>query len=176
MRHEVWSSSKPVFSTLLLGLVLAAGTAVIVAAQESGKETETKTKVTIKEGKNIKATGCVTQCETGALMLTGVADKKGPLPDYILVLEDDQEKDLEKEVGHQVQVKGHHQPGRRQGQVRGRGKGQGHVRRRAEDRAEVGGLRRPEAATAGREVVQDAGGRLPVTAIMHRRRRSKQIM
>lgn len=106
MRHEVWSSSKPVFSTLLLGLVLAAGTAVIVAAQESGKETETKTKVTIKEGKNIKATGCVTQSETGALMLTGVADKKGPLPDYILVLEDDQEKDLEKEVGHQVQVEG----------------------------------------------------------------------
>lgn len=142
MRHEVWSSSKPVFSTLLLGLVLAAGTAVIVAAQESGKETETKTKVTIKEGKNIKATGCVTRSETGALMLTGVADKKGPLPDYILVLEDDQEKDLEKEVGHQVQVEGkaaNQGDGKVKFEVEEKAKGTSGAEQKTERKSEVSG-------------------------------------
>jgi hypothetical protein len=91
-----------------LGLACAAALAwsAPTIAQESGYKTETKTKVTIKDGKNVKVTGCVTRGDTGALMLTGVADKKGELPNYILVLDDDKQKDLEKEVGHQVQVEG----------------------------------------------------------------------
>jgi hypothetical protein len=80
--------------------------AASITAQESGGQTTTRTKVTIKDGKTITATGCVSRGNTGALMLTGVADKKGPLPDYVLVLDDDKEQDLGKHVGHEVQITG----------------------------------------------------------------------
>jgi hypothetical protein len=109
MMQTSWSGSKLVLPALLLGFAMHFGAQGIIA-QESGTktttQTTTKTKITIKDGKSVKATGCLTRADTGALMLTGVADKKGPLPDYLLVFEDDKERDLEKHVGHQVQIEG----------------------------------------------------------------------
>lgn len=101
-------SSRASFK-LMCGALAIAGVAAFapgLVAQESGTEKTTKTKITIKDGKDVKAVGCVTRGDTGALMLTGVADKHGPLPDYVLVMDDDKEQDLSKEVGHQVEVSG----------------------------------------------------------------------
>lgn len=97
---------------LALGVACAAmlASAAPARAQESATKSETKsetkTKITIKDGKDVKVTGCLTRAETGALLLTSVADKKGELPNYILVLDDDKERDLEKHLGHQLQVEG----------------------------------------------------------------------
>ena len=104
MQQVAWIRRQLVILSLV-AMALFLG-AQAIGAQDSGTKTESKTKVTIKDGKNVKVTGCVTRSQTGALTLTAVADKKSSLPDYILVLDDYQEKDLEKEIGHQVQVEG----------------------------------------------------------------------
>lgn len=98
------SGSKLVLAILMFASASFASAAVW--AQESGTKTTTKTKITIKDGKDIKAVGCVTRAETGALTLTRVADKDGALNDYLLVLDEDKEKDLEQHIGHEVQVSG----------------------------------------------------------------------
>ena len=89
-------------------LVLAAISAIIAAstvgivAQTS--QTETKSSITVKDGKSVKVTGCVAPM-SGApgFMLTNVADKTGALHDYMLVSDD---KDLAKHLGHRVQIEG----------------------------------------------------------------------
>lgn len=104
MDYRAGSSFK-----LVCAAVALAGMAAVapgLSAQDAGREKTTKTKITIKDGKDIKATGCVTRADTGALMLTGVADKRGPLPDYLLVMDDDLEEDLGRHVGHEVEVWG----------------------------------------------------------------------
>jgi hypothetical protein len=108
MRFSNRSASTALRTTLGLACAAVLLTAAPARAQESGTKTktETKTKVTIKDGKDVKLTGCLTRAETGTLMLTGVADKKGALPNYILVLDEDKERDLEKHIGQQVQVEG----------------------------------------------------------------------
>jgi hypothetical protein len=104
------SSAAP--ARLALGLACAAVLAFGAPARgqdpagQTETKNETKTKITIKDGKNVKVTGCVTRSSSGALMLTGVADKKGALPDYVLVLDDDKEQDIAKHVGHQLEVEG----------------------------------------------------------------------
>lgn len=105
MRNTDWPGLKLVAALVVAGAAFL-GQGAVTGAQESGAQTTTKTKITIKDGKDIRATGCVTRAETGALLLTGVADKKGALPDYLLVLDDDKQEDLEKHVGHQVEVSG----------------------------------------------------------------------
>jgi hypothetical protein len=72
-----------------------------VAAQTS--ETETKSKIAIKGGKDMLVTGCVEPTSSGDFMLTSVADKNGALHSYMLVSED---VDLAKHVGHRVQISG----------------------------------------------------------------------
>ena len=67
-------------------------------------ETETKSKITIKEGREVTVTGCVAQAAGGVgYILTNAADKKGALHDYVLVSDG---KDLAKHVGHRVQLRG----------------------------------------------------------------------
>jgi hypothetical protein len=73
-----------------------------LAAQTS--ETETKSKVAVKGGKDILVTGCVEPTASGdGYMLTNAADKTGALHSYILVSDD---ADLSKHVGHRVQING----------------------------------------------------------------------
>jgi hypothetical protein len=73
-----------------------------VAAQTS--ETETKSKIAVKGGKDLQVTGCVEPTSSGTgFMLTNVADKTGALHSYLLVSDD---VDLSKHVGHRVQISG----------------------------------------------------------------------
>lgn len=107
MQHRPWVVRHliPGAFTAAVALLLWTGPAF---TQQSGEQTSstTKTKVTIKDGKDVKVTGCVSRSDTGALTLTGVADKRGALPTYLLVLDDDDEQDLAKHVGHRMEVSG----------------------------------------------------------------------
>lgn len=76
--------------------------AVVLGAQTS--QTETKSKVTVKDGKSVLVTGCVEPNASGTgFMLTHVADKTGALHSYMLVSGD---ADLSKHAGHRVQIDG----------------------------------------------------------------------
>jgi hypothetical protein len=70
----------------------------------STSQTETKSKITVKDGKSVTVTGCVAPMVTGpGFMLTNVADKTGALHSYMLISEGD---DLSKHVGHRVELSG----------------------------------------------------------------------
>jgi len=67
-------------------------------------QTETKSKITVKDGKSMTVTGCVASSANGTgFVLTNVADKTGALHDYILVSAD---SELSKQIGHRVQISG----------------------------------------------------------------------
>jgi len=87
---------------------LCLATAVTLAAQ-----TDVKSKVTVKDGRDVDVTGCVASAGRAGdgYLLTNVADKKGTRPDYLLVADDDDlskalTKDLAKHVGHRMQISG----------------------------------------------------------------------
>ena len=73
---------------------------VSVGAQSS--ESTTKTKVDVKDGKDMKVTGCVASDGAG-YVLTNVADKDGSLHSYMLVSDGE---DFSKLVGQRVQIEG----------------------------------------------------------------------
>jgi azurin len=81
---------------------LAAACSVGLAAQT--QEQTTKSKITVKEGKEMTVTGCVQRTASDAgFMLTDAADKDGRVHSYMLVSDD---VDLAKHVGHRVEIKG----------------------------------------------------------------------
>ena len=80
---------------------LAVAGAMTLGAQSSEKTT--KTKIEIKDGKDIKVTGCVAAGRNGGYMLTNVAGKTGDLHEYVLVSDDD---NFAKQVGHRVEIEG----------------------------------------------------------------------
>jgi hypothetical protein len=80
---------------------LAIAGAATLQAQSS--ETTTKTKIDVKDGKDMKVTGCVEAGADGGFVLTNVADKSGALHRYMLVSDSD---DFSKVVGHRVQIEG----------------------------------------------------------------------
>jgi hypothetical protein len=86
------------FTTLTC--VLAVAGVVAVGAQSS--ETTTKTKIDVKDGKDLKVTGCIASDGAG-YMLTNVADKSGDLHSYMLVSDNE---DFSKLVGQRVQIEG----------------------------------------------------------------------
>ena len=86
------------FTTLTCMIALAG--AVTIGAQSS--ETTTKTKVDVKDGKDVKVTGCVMSDGSG-YMLTNVADKEGAVHSYMLVSDSD---DFSKLIGQRVQIEG----------------------------------------------------------------------
>ena len=82
--------------------VLAAACSAGLAAQTT--EQTAKSKMTVKDGKDVTVTGCVQPTASGAgFMLTDVADKSGRVHNYMLVSDD---VDLAKHAGHRVEVKG----------------------------------------------------------------------
>ena len=89
-------------SWVVAAFALAAGSAM---AQSS--EVKTETKVEVKDGKDVKLTGCVERLpEAGAsarYRLTNVADTAGRRHSYLLVGKDGE---LDRHVGHMVEVKG----------------------------------------------------------------------
>jgi hypothetical protein len=90
---------KRIFKTLC---ALMAVSTVALGAQTS--QTETKSTITVKDGKSVTVTGCVIPTSGGTgFMLTNVADKSGALHNYMLVSDDG---DLAKHVGHRVRIEG----------------------------------------------------------------------
>jgi hypothetical protein len=85
--------------TSLTCMLTLAG-AVSVGAQSS--ESTTKTKIDVKDGKDMKVTGCVASDGAG-YVLTNVADKDGALHSYMLVSDGE---DFSKLVGQRVQIEG----------------------------------------------------------------------
>jgi hypothetical protein len=84
-----------------LTCLLAVAGAVSDGAQSS--ETKTTTKVEVKNGKDVKVTGCVEAGAGSGYVLTNVADKSGALHRYMLVSDSD---DFSKSLGHRVQIEG----------------------------------------------------------------------
>jgi hypothetical protein len=85
----------------LIGIASALALAASVAL---GAQTESKTKVTVKDGQDVTVTGCIEPSASGnSYMLTHVADKKGTLHDYMLA---ESEEDFSKHVGHRVTIEG----------------------------------------------------------------------
>jgi hypothetical protein len=82
----------------LAAVILAGG---IAAAQDITQKSQTK--ISVEDGKSITVTGCVRRAADGGFTLTNVAGKDGSRANYLLA-EDD--ADLEKHVGHRVEVSG----------------------------------------------------------------------
>ena len=88
----------------LIGAVLCVGVACSDGLVAQISETETKSKITVEDGKDVLVTGCVAPALGGkGFILTNVADKKGALHNYKLVSAD---SELSKHVGHRVQLSG----------------------------------------------------------------------
>jgi len=84
----------------LFAVITACG---LVQAQEMAKGSKQDTKVTVEDGKDIKATGCVERNANGGFILTNVANKNGAMGSYILAADND---DLKDHVGHRVEISG----------------------------------------------------------------------
>src|SRR4051812_42285150 len=83
----------------IAALTFATISVVGLGAQTS--ETTTKTKVDIKDGKDVKVTGCVASGPDGYI-LTDVSSKNENLHRYILVSNDD----FSKVIGQRVEIEG----------------------------------------------------------------------
>ena len=93
---------KPI-RTIAFAALLAFSAGLAGAAAQ----TESKSRITVKDGKDVKVTGCVVAApgsKDAGYQLTNVADKKGALPDYVLLGKDDD--DFAKAVGHRVEIEG----------------------------------------------------------------------
>jgi hypothetical protein len=77
---------------------LAAICAVGLGAQSGTTETKTKTKIDVKDGKNITISGCLAANPGGGYMLTTARGEQK----YALVTDDD----LSKHLGHRMEIKG----------------------------------------------------------------------
>lgn len=86
------------FTATTLALTLAAGAA---AAQSTKVKSETR--IEVKDGKEVKLTGCVARSASGAAyLLNDVEGRDVPSRSYILV----GDVDLDSHIGHLVEVKG----------------------------------------------------------------------
>jgi hypothetical protein len=87
---------------LILGTTLALAATVGLAAQST--TTKTRTKVEIKDGKDVTVTGCVEPAASGpGFVLTRVESDKTPTPFYMLVGE---EASVGRHSGHLVEIRG----------------------------------------------------------------------
>lgn len=86
------------FTATALALTLAAGTA---AAQSTKVKSETE--IEVKDGKEVKLTGCVARSASGtAFLLNDVEGNGAASRSYILV----GDTDFDRHIGHLVEVKG----------------------------------------------------------------------
>ena len=88
----------------LIGMTVCATAVCLASLGADAGQTAMKSKIKVKDGKEVNVTGCVTPAASGTgFMLTNVADKNGAMHSYMLVSED---ADLSKHVGHRVQLTG----------------------------------------------------------------------
>jgi hypothetical protein len=87
---------------LIMGAALAVACSAGVAAQTT--KVESKTEISVKEGKNVTVTGCVERSVSGTgFVLTSTEGKDVESRHYLLVGKDDA---LEAHLGHLVEIKG----------------------------------------------------------------------
>jgi len=84
----------------VVAAIMACG---LVQAQEVERARKSETKVSVEDGRSIKATGCVERNADGGYTLTNVANKDGAMGSYILAADND---DLKNHVGHRVEISG----------------------------------------------------------------------
>jgi hypothetical protein len=88
----------------LIGITACAVAMCLASLGANAGQTETKSKIKVKDGKDVNVTGCVAPAASGTgFMLTNVADRNGAMHSYMLVSDD---ADLSKHVGHRVQLTG----------------------------------------------------------------------
>ena len=93
----------------LIGMAFCFAAACSVCLGAQTAQTESKSKITVKDGQEVTVTGCVEPTASGTasgtgFMLTHVADNKtGSMHNYMLVSDDG---DLAKHVGHRMQIAG----------------------------------------------------------------------
>jgi hypothetical protein len=88
----------------LIGMAVCVAAVCVGSLGAELRQSETKSKIEVKDGKDVEVTGCIAPSASGTgFMLTNVADKKGAMHSYMLVADDD---DLSKHVGHRVQISG----------------------------------------------------------------------
>lgn len=91
----------------ILALLCATAALYPVASGAQSSKQTTTSKISIKDGRDVKVTGCVgrwtSEGESG-FVLTSVADKRGALHSYVLV--SDEPKQLAQHIGHLVEIKG----------------------------------------------------------------------
>jgi hypothetical protein len=88
----------------LIGMAFCFAAACSVCLGAQTAQTESKSKITVKDGKEVTVTGCVEPAASGTeFMLTHVADKSGAMHNYMLVSDD---SDLAKHAGHRMQISG----------------------------------------------------------------------
>jgi hypothetical protein len=92
------SEERTVRALNIIGATLLAAAFPIVTAT-AGQTTTDKTKVEIKDGKDVTVAGCLDRASEGRFVLTTA--ESGSLK-YVLVTDDD----LGKYVGHEVEIKG----------------------------------------------------------------------
>lgn len=83
----------------LVGAAFCVAALCATGADAQSSNTRTKTKVDVKDGKEITTTGCVEPTPGGGYMLTSPGDGR---MNYMLVGDDD----MSKHVGHRVQIRG----------------------------------------------------------------------
>ena len=89
---------------MTLRILCAAIAASTVGLGAQTAQVDSKSKITVKDGKSMTVTGCIAPVTGGSgYVLTNVADKSGRLRDYMLVSD---KTDLAKHVGHRVQIEG----------------------------------------------------------------------
>jgi hypothetical protein len=85
---------KAIFTAFGLAAMFAVG----LGAQSGTTETKTKTKIDVKDGKEITVSGCLASNPSGGYMLTTARGEQK----YALVTDDD----LSKHIGHRMEIKG----------------------------------------------------------------------
>jgi hypothetical protein len=104
LEHLEQAEEETVRNLLCAAVMALVGIGTPAIAQETVKKSTTQ--ISVEEGKEVAVTGCVTRTPEGEFSLTHAAGKDGALGSYILIAKDDERKDLEKHVGHRVEVQG----------------------------------------------------------------------
>jgi hypothetical protein len=123
---------------LCAALVSTLGMGASALAQDAVKKQ--KTTVSVESGKDVSVTGCVARSnqDHDQFALTNVAGKDGALGSYLLVADGKDRDDLEKHVGHRVEIKG---------KAADRGDGKVKVKTEREVKTSDGDTKKTEATT-----------------------------
>lgn len=118
--------------------LLAAGSAALAQDAVTDSKTKSKTTIRVDDGKDVMLTGCVARSASGDYTLSHAAGKDGANGQYLLVATGDQREDLEKHLGHRVEIKG---------KAADRGDGSMTIKTESETRSGDGDKRKRESTT-----------------------------